>query len=192
MKEYNREKSSMSPLFTLRSSLMEAARTAVIPLTENGVPVVKPIFDPYRSTLISPDHLLAGIAINILTVGFLLLPNDHYRQLADLFLCDALDKNSVIKQNKVYSLDDKKLYSTTISGTFCILVFSGAVFTELSHILSKDSSSALWTKTAKKLFTKTVEIIVLFRDIVARTHWHPRLMVSKQFRSSMQGMVMSD
>jgi hypothetical protein len=53
---------SHCPLHTLSDALLKAR--SQVPLTDCGVPIVPSVFDPYRSCMIAPDHLLFGLAQN--------------------------------------------------------------------------------------------------------------------------------
>jgi hypothetical protein len=48
-----------NPLHALSEAIKEARY--LIPLTNGGAPVVPALFDPYRSSVVAPDHLLFGL-----------------------------------------------------------------------------------------------------------------------------------
>ena len=62
-----------SPLRTLNEMLNDARSSQQVPLSTCGHPIFEASFDPYRSVLVAPDHLLSGNAINILNTCFLMI-----------------------------------------------------------------------------------------------------------------------
>ena len=112
----------MSSLFAFVQALRKKSSESPPPLTEHGIEVVNPIFDPYRSCFFSPDHLLSGLAINILNTIFRLLPSAELRTYAGNLVCDALKSNRLIEQQQVHSM--------SLQGVFSVLLFSHASFTQ--------------------------------------------------------------
>ncbi|PXF42873.1 hypothetical protein BWQ96_07381 [Gracilariopsis chorda] len=93
-----------------------------------GLPVVSGLFDSYRSNVLAPDHLLTGLAKNVLEACFAALGSRDARLKADVSLCSALRDNGLIRQTSVYNVKEKKLHSMTLSGTYCLLLVAAAVF----------------------------------------------------------------
>ena len=122
------EKAINSPLIALFKALSKANVSVDTPLTEHGMPVVHSTFDPYRSVFVSPDHLLSGLAINVLTVAFRQLPDRRWRAAFDRLICGNLRSNCLIQQQRVYNLKTSLPHTTSISGTFCILHVATAIF----------------------------------------------------------------
>ena len=58
-------------MFYLNRKMNEAKESGKIPNAKRCNHIFDPSFDPYRSVLVAPDHLLAGNDINILTKCFL-------------------------------------------------------------------------------------------------------------------------
>ena len=77
----------------------------------------------------------------------------------------------MITQRKIFDVKNKKLYSTTISGTFCTLLVARFVFEDecaaLPEIENRQNHALL----------KTVRALGLFSDLVATTYWYPKLHV---------------
>lgn len=161
-------KYSNSPLFALPRALEQARVSNTIPLTGFLEPVVVPRFDPYRSTVISPDHMLCGVAINTITAAFSLLRTKEYRKLVDRRICDALNRNSLIPQDRIYneSGKGKSLYSTSMSGTFCILLVADAVLrgVVLEMVVQGPVPAC---------FISVVELVTILRRLIAMTYWIP-------------------
>ena len=120
--------SDMSSLFAFAHSLEEKRKQTPPPLTSDGVPVVDALFDPYRSCFISPDHLLSGLAINILSATFFLLPDDDCLSYADQSIWGELKANGLILQRKVYSVKNRSLHSMSLSGGFMCSSFRACIF----------------------------------------------------------------
>jgi hypothetical protein len=53
-----------NPLHALSEALKEARY--LVQLTNGGAPVVPALFNPYRSSVVAPDHLLFGLAQDVL------------------------------------------------------------------------------------------------------------------------------
>ena len=126
-----------SPFFRMRCNILlrilnerlnDARSSQQVPLTTFGHPVFEASFDPYRSALVAPDHLLSGNAINILKTCFLMISSREQRVQIDARICDGLRRNSLITQRNIFDVKNNKLYSTTISGTFCTLFVARFVF----------------------------------------------------------------
>lgn len=170
MKGSHEHEAINSPLHALHKALKEAVRATKLPKTENGVPVVVPFFDQYRSTMVAPDHLLT-IGKNLLNAAFALLPNDNYRKSADTRIRDALRSNGLILQNKIYGFKDRKLYATNLSGTFCTLRLATAVFDDFCIKIDTDSTA---TEADLAKIKELAHIINLYGELVAETQWYPK------------------
>ena len=171
LKRNSESASDMSPLFAFALELRKMSATQAPPLTSDGKPVVEAIFDPYRSCFVSPDHLLAGIATNAITMVFKLLPNDASRCMAESLICGGLRLNDLIPQQQLYCFEKKALYSMSLSSVFCVLILSPASFTE----------SIEWQLHSKQIsyfsndLRDALEILREFKVLVSETYWYPRV-----------------
>lgn len=112
-----------SPIIAFSEILAAAMKEVHIPLTEEGIPAVSPQFDHYRSTIVAPDHLLAGLATNVIDLCFKHLPNKYRRKQIDHMICHALKYKNLVEQAHVLP----------ISGTFSVLFCAIPVFKEVSN-----------------------------------------------------------
>jgi hypothetical protein len=78
---------SHGPLHTLSDALLKAR--SQVPLTDCGVPIVPSVFDPYRSCMIAPDHLLFGLAQDVINATIALCKY-RVRDTAEGLMLDAL------------------------------------------------------------------------------------------------------
>lgn len=164
-----------SPMFLLHEKLSQAQSSGKIPLASCGHQLFDASFDPYRSVLVAPDHLLAGNAINIMTTCFLLLHSKRDILRVDAKICDGLRRNSLVTQAKIYDTKNNKLYSTSISGTFCTLVVASRVFEDECAALQNSSTGAI--SNTSELFPEAVKALGLFDVLVTKTYWYPKLHV---------------
>ena len=124
--------------------------------------------------LVAPDHLLAGNAINILTTCFLLIQSPESIRRIDARLCKSLKSNLLVKQGSIYDFKNKKLYNTSISGTFSILLVAGRIFSDefgtrsTTHRLTLQPLSAL---------QEAVNVLGMLEDLISRTYWYPKINV---------------
>ena len=163
----------MSSLFAFVQALRKKSSESPPPLTEHGIEVVNPIFDPYRSCFFSPDHLLSGLAINILNTIFRLLHSAEPRTYADNPICDALKSNGLIEQQQLYSMKNNALHSMSLSGVFCVLLFSHASFTQA---IVRACNQGYSTAESEPL-TLAMQILQQFSELVSQTYWFPSLLV---------------
>ena len=176
------ESTKKSPLFAKYASLQKASKDK-IPKTADGKPVLSPAFDPYRSSMVAPDHLLAGIAKNVLTTCFMLLPKESYQNLADKMICESLRSNQLVNQEKVFSRQQKGLFSTTLSGTFCILLVAVPVFREICYLIHKNSGNSQKGARQNSRYSfhfesemfheKAAVLLDMYSNLVARTYYFP-------------------
>jgi hypothetical protein len=71
------------PLHKLSSALSSAR--GQVPVTYQNEPVVPAVFDPYRSSLVAPDHLLFGLAQDALR-GTIAMCTPQARNIADVLM----------------------------------------------------------------------------------------------------------
>ena len=150
-----------SPLLSFAEELSKVRSD--IPLTLDGEPVVPGVFDPYRGNIVAPDHLLSGVAQDMLTLCFALLPNDSSRKEMDGSICEALAENGLYRQRSVYSAKGKGLHTMRLSDLFCVLCVSLGVFRAYVHC----------SKESRGIQQKTLETLGLLHSLVGLTYWWP-------------------
>lgn len=106
--------SESTPLLSLARALQICA--AQIPLNTKGELVVGGLFHPYRSAVVAPDHLLKGIATDVLLFSFRLLRGKEDRKRMDVLLCALFHGNGFLKQSEAYNTEINGLQNMTISG----------------------------------------------------------------------------
>lgn len=107
------------PLLQLANALQHC-KDKIYLNTDQDV-VVSRIFDPYRSSILAPDHLLTRLAIHLMECCFRLIPHKINRKRIDIMLCSLLNHNNLIKQSHLYNEGSKRIHSVTISGTYCLI-----------------------------------------------------------------------
>ena len=107
---------SDAPLMKMADAIK---RVKNIPKTSDGKPVVPNCFDPYRFSLISPDHVFLGLISNAMNV-FLKLLKPAARERFDKTLTAILKHNGLFGRSTILS-SEKSIMKTTISETFAIL-----------------------------------------------------------------------
>ena len=75
------------PLHALSTALSEVFQK--VPRSSTGLPVVSCSFDPYRSSFVAPDHLLSGLARNIISAACTLL-SKSLRIAVNHLICTSL------------------------------------------------------------------------------------------------------
>ena len=163
-----------SPFVSFSRDLKNAFQKTTIPMTEHNVPVVNPKFDPYRSMLVAPDHLLAGNAINILTLAFKSLPTATRRNQVDGLICSLLRTNRLVPETRIYNSSTSSMYTASISATFSILLIASPVFKEVVDNLSCPQEISNVSKRALFLI---VQNLSLFSKLVSKTYWYQKLHV---------------
>ena len=163
-----------SPLVYFYNELKRAKISFSIPLTMDNEPVVDPMFDPYRSTFVAPDHLLAGIAIDVLTVAFKLMPTPRDRRESESLISQLLQLNGLPREAKIYNEGKSGMQTTTISRTFCILLLSVPVFKGMKKRINSRQES---TEEGRMDITECVTILELFSKLVGETYWYPKCSV---------------
>ena len=162
MKDSDQISDEIAPLVALQREL-ERVR-ADIPLTRKGKRVVSGCFEAHRCNVVAPDHLLAGLAKNIIEVFFHVINRQGdaaaFRTKADIALCGALRDNGFRKQSSVFS-SKHKLNNMTLSGAFCALLVCVPVFKQL---FSENRSE----ETAEVL-----DLLTQLQELVALMYWWP-------------------
>lgn len=133
-------------------------------MTDRGEPFVSGLFDAYRSSIVAPDHLLTGLAKNIVTLCFYLLPETELRSQVDLMICSALSENGLVAQSSVYNERERKLHSMSLSGTFCLLLVSVPVFKNVFETCTNEGDLRLLA----------VQLMETLQKLVGMTYWWPK------------------
>ena len=145
------------PLLALQTRLSSVQSD--IPLNSEGMRVVPAMFDAYLSNLIAPDHLLTGLARNIIDLCFRFL-TPVVRIKADIFICAALADNGLIRERSIYNGKKVQLHSTSLSPVYCVLLVSPPV---LTNFLKEEDDAA----------KKALRLLEHLKELVAMTNWNP-------------------
>ncbi len=132
-----------------------------IPLIDQNVPVVSGFFDSYKNNAVAPDHLLAGLAKNILNICFNVLEHTSSKGKAEKMICSALSFNGLPKERSIYSMNNKSLHSMSMSSTFAILLVSSKIF----PLFSQGERSAMKGEA--------FALLSLLKGLVSLTYWWP-------------------
>jgi hypothetical protein len=119
------------PLHAL-SSALSAARDQV-PFTDHNEPVVPAIFDPYRSSLVAPDHLLFGLAQDVLR-GTIALCTPQARNIADVLMRSTLNCNCLTKQRQIINPTSASINAMGMSDLFAVLLIAPICFENALHL----------------------------------------------------------
>jgi hypothetical protein len=106
-----------------------------VPLTHCGVPVVPSVFDPYRSCMVAPDHLLFGLAQDFISATIAICsPRVHVA--AEGLMRDALCLQNLGRQNLLFSRTSLSLHLMNMSEVLALLLVAASSF--YSEIVLKD------------------------------------------------------
>jgi hypothetical protein len=103
-----------------------------IPLTDGGARVVPGIFEPYRSSLVAPDHLLFGLARDILR-AMLIQCTPHMRKHAETLIMKALRAGRLGRQRELFNSATATLHQMGMSDVFAVLLLAPACFESAIH-----------------------------------------------------------
>ena len=145
------------PLLALQRRLSSVQSD--IPLNSEGMRVVPAMFDAYLSNLIAPDHLLTGLARNIIDLCFRLL-TPAVRIKVDISICAALADNGLIRERSIYNGKKVKLHSTSLSTVYCVLLVCPPV---LTNFVKEEDDAA----------KEALRLLEHLKDLVAMTNWNP-------------------
>jgi hypothetical protein len=110
---------SHCPLHALSDSFSNVR--SQVPLTDCGVPVVPSVFDPYRSCMVAPDHLLFGLAQDFINATIALC-SPRVRVTAEGLMRDSLCLQNLGRQKQLFSRTSLSLHSMNISDLFAVLL----------------------------------------------------------------------
>jgi hypothetical protein len=119
---------SKYPFRALSESLTEARQD--VPLTDRNEPVVPAYFNPYRSCLIAPDHLLFGLAQDVLRAAISLF-SPSARRVADALMRTSLLNSNLGNQKQIINPTSASVNSIGTSVTsrpamaMCALGYAG-------------------------------------------------------------------
>jgi hypothetical protein len=111
---------------------MCAARMHV-PLTEGGLPVVPAVFDPYRSSMIAPDHLLFGLAQDVIRATIAVY-TPRARRIADVLMTFSLRNYKLGKQSQIINPSSASVNSMGMSDMFAVLLVAPVCFERAMHL----------------------------------------------------------
>ena len=169
MKQESSGKVSDSPLLLLYQKPRRAQSSGKIPIACCGHPIFNATFDPYRSVLVAPDHLLSGNAINIVTTCFMLLHDEEAMRHVESRICDALRANNLVIQNKLFDFKGKKLLSTSISGVFSTLVVADKSFQDFCDEIMDRGTRRNYEQCSVLLHA--VKCLQLYSALVTKTYF---------------------
>jgi hypothetical protein len=108
----------VNPLHALSESLKEARY--LVSLTNGGAPV-SALFDPYRSSVVAPDHLLFGLAQEVLRAT-LIHCSPSARKICDYLIRTTLTSHEFGKHRQVINASSASLNYMGMSKTFAVLL----------------------------------------------------------------------
>ena len=149
------------PLLKLHSELQKVRSD--IQKANHGGPVVSGLFDPYRSNVIAPDHLLSGLAKDIMQTAFAVLPGKEWKQRMDYMVCSALSENGLIRQRSTYHVSKGTLHGMSLSSTFCMLLCCVPVYRNIINALN----------LGDEVQGRVLEALECLNRLISLTYWWP-------------------
>ena len=149
--------------FHVLSTSLEAVQEEV-PKTENGVSVVPAIFDPYRSAVIAPDHLLSGLAQDVLN-ACISAASPRIREVAELQILGALKKFRMGRQNRLFGTNN--LLSMNMSDIFSVLLIAPMAFENAARMMDGKGEGH------REKFDGAVKLVVMFQKLVSCISFMP-------------------
>jgi hypothetical protein len=110
-----------------------------MPRTNCGVPVVPSVFDPYRSCMVATDHLLFGLAQDVINAT-ITLRSPRVRATAEGLMRDALCLQNLGRQKQLFSKTSLSLHSMTMSDVFTILLVAPSSYHTALVLHDEDTS----------------------------------------------------
>ena len=157
MKPAENAKPQEQPLAMLREQLL-AVRPS-IPGTTDTIPVITGLFDPFRSSIISPEHLLSGLTRNAVDLFFRMLPPGARKDL-EIAICAALVQNGFPRHQTVCNERKIQLHTMSLSSVFSVLLVSQPIcmgFNLPKHGVLRDIQN----------------LVSQLKDLIAMTYWLP-------------------
>jgi hypothetical protein len=128
---------SQCPLHVLCGALSKVR--SQVPRTDCGVPVVPSVFDPYRSCMVAPDHLLFGLAQDVINATITLC-SPRVRATAEGLMRDALCLQNLGRQKQLFRKTSLSLHSMTMSDVFAVLLVAPSSFHTALVLHDEDTS----------------------------------------------------
>jgi hypothetical protein len=120
------------PLHRLAEALKKVSH--LVPMTDQNIPVVPAVFDPYQSCFVAPDHLLSGMTKDVLNACICSV-TPQVRRTTEILIKEALSQGHLLnKQNRLFSASPPSLLSMTLSDVFCVLLVSPICFMNATRI----------------------------------------------------------
>ena len=135
--------------------------------------VVHPYFDPYRSLLVAPDHLLFGLAKDSINAVLSVLPDNSYVTAFELAARSYLIDARLKTQKAIVNKYTKTLSTISISEVFPLLMISEEAFRTAFMIVNCSPREDNWKITTVCL--RAVGLIGSLARICARIWFRPRL-----------------
>ena len=107
-----------------------------VPTNEEGIPVVPCQFDPYRSAVVAPDHLLSGLAQDVMNAT-ITAATPLIRKVAEAVVLNTLRMFGLSSQNQVFG--QNYLLSMNMSDIFAVLVVAPQAFYSAFRIVIGNS-----------------------------------------------------
>jgi hypothetical protein len=141
------------PMHTLREALSKVS--SKVPLTDCGVPVVPSVFDPYRSCLFVPDHLLFGLPQDAINATIAQC-SPRVRVTAEGLMRGAKCLQNLGSQKQLFSRTSLSLHSTNTSDMFAVLLFAPSWF-HAALVLNDEEGSACNPKMMTAFHSETTK-----------------------------------
>ena len=107
------------PLIKLSERMSSAASRDA---TARGCPVPYSMFDAYSRTVVAPDHLITGLATNLIECCFDQVRSVHDVKRLDLYLRSGMRDVGFEGQLSLFNVKTKRLYSMSMSAKYCLLL----------------------------------------------------------------------
>lgn len=139
-----------------------------IPRTHEGLPVISPFFDPYRSCLIAADHMFHGLCVNVMNATLCAMTPCERRD-AESLLCSYISRFKMGNISGILNSDSKSLRTMTMSETNIVLL----LFPEC--VLASMSRCRLSVREQKRQYRQEIVIILFqFSSLYHSTLFRPR------------------
>jgi hypothetical protein len=176
---------SHCPLHALSNALDDCR--SKVPLTDSGVPVVPAVFDPYRSSMVAPDHLLVGLARDVINAT-LCMCSPRIRRNAESLMRDALRDHNLGMQSELISIQKAVLHTMNLSEVYAVLLVAPYCFRSSLNLKpggTNDGRSSTEPAckiprighTALEQIKRLVLLIERFQTLVSETQYRPRVHV---------------
>ena len=153
------------PLHTLSSAL--AASKDAIPRTSCGLPVVPFELDPYCSSFVAPDHLLAGLASDIISAACVPLPRP-LRDSVNNLICRALASSTLPRERSIFC-GTGNMHSMPLSNVLSVLLVAPFASSSAIAVWNR-ASCARKENTVDPAAVFAVDLLQMFHSLVANTY----------------------